>query len=114
MPQKVLAMLHLIFVAAIGVILLSLDLTVVTVKKGSKVARVSTYGMLGLTLERRQVSVGEGDRLSIVEMGESRFSNTNYYYSVRVVSKDGRSEEVIRKACLFDSRAAIIELGHHL
>ena len=49
-----------------------------------------------------------------MELGESRFSNTNYYYSVRVIDKAGRSEELIRRACLFDSRTAVIELAYHL
>lgn len=104
----------MLFLAAIGLLLLSLDLTVVSVRRGSKAARVATYRMLGLSLERRVCEVQEGDRLAIVELGESRFTNTNYYYSVRVVSRAGRSEELIRRACLFDSRTAAIELAHHL
>jgi hypothetical protein len=78
-------------VSAVGLLLLSLDLTVVSVRKGSKIAKVSTYRTLGLSLERKVYEVGEKDRLAIVELGESRFSNTNYYYSVRVIDKAGRS-----------------------
>lgn len=103
------------FLVAIGALLLSLDLKIVKVSKNSNIIKTQSFSMLGLSLKRKTIEISEGDRLSIFEEGQSRFTNTNYYYSVRVVNrKSQKSEHVIRKACIFDARTTIIELAYQL
>jgi hypothetical protein len=82
------------------------------VVKGERVVMVMRFGVMKWG-EREMYRVKEGDRLAIWEMGESRMSNTNYYYSVRVVGKDG-SWNVIKRDCMFDARTAVMKLAHEL
>lgn len=43
-------------------------------------------------------------------IGEDRFTNTNYYYSIVIVDSDGHCE-IIQKSNLFDARTAVITIG---
>ena len=43
-------------------------------------------------------------------MGESRFTNTNYYYSIRVITEQG-GWEIIKKSNIFSSRTSLLQLA---
>ena len=49
-PRKVLSWLHMIFLIAVGALLLSLDLKILSIRKGANVVKISNYSMLGLSL----------------------------------------------------------------
>ena len=59
--------------------------------------------------EREIYHSKDEDKIFIWEMGESRFSNTNYYFSIRVGAD--ASWEIIRKGNIYDSRAAVIKIA---
>ena len=46
-------------------------------------------------------------------MGYSKVTNTNYYFSVRVVGGDG-SRNIIKRSCIYDARTAVIKLANSL
>ncbi len=68
---------------------------------------------MGFKVEKSEYKVKEGDKIGIWEMGETRFTHTDYYYSVRIVSEKG-SCLAIKKACMFDAREAAIRLADQL
>lgn len=72
--------IQLCFGLAFISLLLTLDLRVVSACRGDPTLRVTTYCYLGAVVKQEVHVVEEGERLRVCEMGETRFTNTNYYY----------------------------------
>ena len=75
-----------VLIITAAVMILQLDLKIVSASRKTKKLEVLTLNFLGLSVKREVFRMGEGDRLAIREVGEDRFTNSNYCFSVRLVN----------------------------
>lgn len=102
-------MIHFVVFVTLAFLASSLELRMIKCLKSEKSICSVVYKYFGLKQERETYHTKSEDKIFIWEMGESRFSNTNYFFSIRVGAD--ASWEIIRKSNIYDSRAAAIKIA---